>query len=192
MLIIILGDDKNKREKIKLDNSFESLDGVIVEGENMGAISQYLSPDLFGNYYKVKIRNWNNEDARKVLYSLTGEMQKSKSIFIIDEGDMLDATFKKLSQIADKVYDCRVENVKDSAFKLLDLVNAKKKREAWLEYMRLLKSGEPIESIIGVLNYGFNKRRDVEKSFILLKAFADDHDSKGNAEHEVEKLILKL
>ncbi len=189
MLIIIIGDDKNKRDKIKLSDSLMS---VSVEGENMGAISQYLSPDLFGNYYKVRINNWNNEDAKKTLYSLLPEIQKSKSIFIIDEGEMLDATLKKLSQSADKVYDCRVEQVKDSAFKLLDYVLAKKKKESWLEYMRLLRSGEPIESIIGVLNYGYNKRRDVEKSFILLKAFADGHDSKGNAEHEVEKLILKL
>lgn len=189
MLIIKIGADRSKKVKVE-DYKYNEM--VNLKGDDISGIPQYLTSDIFGNKYRINIIDWNDEERRKILYNFLPEIKDSDNIFVIDEEDILDATFKKLSSHASHVYDYREVKLKENPFNLAELIVRKKKREAWIEYMRLLDKNEAIESIIGVINWKLNQVRNVEGSYKMLKFIADDHDSKGDAKKELEKFILNL
>lgn len=196
MLVILIGDNAKKRQEVKDKNSkYLGHVNLFLKGEDIFGLKQYFGQDIFVDILKVKLEDWNKEDLRSFLYKYLEEIRDSKNIFIIDEYDILDSTLKKISNFAEKVFDIREVAEKDSAFYLADLILKKDKRGAWLEYVRLKKVGEPIESIIGAINYKLRFARDVDREKVFggnLLSLAKDHDSLGDAEIDLEKLILGL
>jgi hypothetical protein len=155
--------------------------------------------DIFGDKSIIYLENWNSEDYRDYVYKYLEEIRDSQNIFVIDEVEMLDASFNKISKYAykDTIFDAREDKVKESAFYFADLFLMRKKKESWLEFLRLINVGEPIESIAGALIYKIKvSRMNVaiknDLTFKIMSIIALDHDGKLNAELEFEKLILSL
>ena len=218
MLIIRVGDNIEKRNKAdamcKVDTSenanrsvlvniFSSMCDAYLKDFEIEGVKQYLGQDIFGGILKVRIENWNTEEHRDSLYKNLEDIQESKNIFIIDEPEMLDVTFKKLSKYAESknVFDCREIKIKDTrSFDLADALlqkvssqkeNNLRKKNAWLLYVDLIKT-EPIESIIGAINYKFKMYKKEKQVGDNLISIAHSHDSKGDAKIDLEKYILSL
>ncbi|MDQ5957308.1 MAG: hypothetical protein QG614_283 [Patescibacteria group bacterium] len=196
MLIVRVGDNFKKRNELnhKYGEYFSKVD-LYLRSDGIFGLKQYLGEDIFGGKLVIKMENWNNEETRSFLYKYLEDIKNSQNIFVIDELDMLDATFKKLSSFAAFSFDCKEEKVKDSAFHLADLIIRKNKKDAWIEYHRLLKMGEPVESIIGALNYKLKFVYDNNKEKVFgdnLIFLAKSHDSEGDAVIELERFILNL
>lgn len=196
MLIIRAGDNFEERKKSsdKYPECFSDIN-IYIKGPEILGLKQYLGQDIFGETLKIKIEDWNIEEYRSYLYKHLEDLKESKNIFIIDELDILDTTFKKLATYAEKSFDCRQEKIKESGFYLGDLILQRNKKDAWIEYLRLLKVGEPVESIIGAVNYKLKYARNMDKEKLFANniiSLAQSHDSKGDAEIDLEKLILDL
>jgi DNA polymerase III delta subunit len=200
MLIIKIGTRLKKRVECEdyiksLEKNLSSFDVVILKKDELSGVPQYFDTNIFGDTIKVKLEDWNTEEYRDHVYKYLDKIQESKNIFIIDELEMLEATFKKISKYAEKVFDAREKEIKDSPFLLADYIYAGNKKAAWLEYNRLLSSGEAVESIAGVINWKLKSSR-LEKhkyiNFKIMRAVAMDHDGLCNAEKEVEGIILKI
>lgn len=192
MLIIRVGENAKKRKEASLKEKSFSFSDIVLKGSEIEGLKQYFGEDIFGGKIYIRIENWNNEFYRDFLYRHLEDIRESHNIFIIDELDMLESTFTKLKKYAEKSFDCREEKIKESAFYLADLIIKKDKQKAWLEYHRLLNTGEPIESIIGALNYKFKILKN-EKDFAEnLISISKSHDSLGNARIDLEKFILNL
>lgn len=189
MLYIRIGEDEQKR--LTLAKEFADIDVVLGKGE-MSGIRQYLASDMWGGVLKIRLDNWNNEEDREWMYKYLEEMSASANVFLIDETNILDATFKKIQKHATKSVDARVIEEKLSAFTLGDLILRGDKRGAWLEYWKLIKWGEPAESIVGAINYKFKLARRDDLIFKTLDIQARGHDSRGDIEKELEIMILGI
>ena len=211
MLVIRVGDNLEKRNKANqtanisnFKNIFSGMYDAYLKGAEIESLKQYFGEDIFGGILKIKIENWNNEDYRDFLYRYLDEIQESKNIFIIDELEILDVTFKKISRYAEpkNIFDCR--EIKEKSFKSFDLANTLlkrtfnekdnnlKRRNAWLIYQELLVEGEHIESIIGAINFKFKSyglEKEVGQNLISISY---SHDSKGDAKIDLEKYILSI
>ena len=211
MLVIRVGDNLEKRNKANqtadisnFKNIFSGMCDTYLKGAEIESLKQYFGEDIFGGILKIKIENWNNEDYRDFLYRYLDEIQESKNIFIIDELEILDVTFKKISRYAElkNVFDCR--EIKEKSFKSFDLANTLlkrtfnekdnnlKRRNAWLIYQELLAEGEHIESIIGAINFKFKSyglEKEVGQNLISISY---SHDIKGDAKVDLEKYILSI
>ena len=194
MLILLVGDDINKRQDAqKKSNDLQGVCDVYLKGSELSGLKQYLGQDIFGGKLRIRIENWNLEEPREILYRYIDDIKDSQNIFIIDESEMLDATYKKLQKSASHSYDCREIKPKDQrSFLLADYIIRKNKQQAWIIYMQILESGEPIESIIGAINYKLKMSGMSDEFMHSSIAVANSHDSKGNAKIFLEKLILNL
>ncbi len=216
MLILKVGTELKIREKANkyirdnfiIENNSENKDikkipeyfvKKVLNKEELASIPQHFEVDIFGDKSIIYLENWNNEDYRDYVYKYLEEIRDSKNIFVIDEVDILDASFNKIAKYAykDTIFDAREDKVKESAFYFADLFLMRKRGEAWTEYFRLLEADEPIESIAGALIYKIkvsrmNNSLKSEFMYKIISIVALDHDGKLNAELEFEKLILSL
>ncbi len=199
MLIIKAGTEIKERENANkyIRDNFSNFSEKVLRKEELSMLPQYFEVDIFGSKAKIYLEDWNVEDYRDLLYKYLEEIRDSENIFIIDETDILDATFKKLCKYGYKetIFDAREVKVKESAFYFGDLFLMRKKKEAWLEFLRLVNANEPVESIAGALIYKIKVSRmnDGLKNDLIFKIMtliAMDHDGKCEAEKEMEKLIL--
>lgn len=191
--------DINNLEKKDINKNQEYFTKNILSKDDLASIPQYFEVDIFGDKSIIYLENWNNEDYRDYVYKYLEEIRDSQNIFIIDEVDILDASFNKIAKYAykDTIFDAREDKIKESAFYFADLFLMRKKGEAWTEFLRLIKVGEPIESIAGALIYKIKVSRieskiKTELIYKIMSTIALDHDGKLNAELEFEKLILSL
>ena len=216
MLIIKVGIELKKREEANkyirdnfvIENNLENKDikkiseyfaKKVLSREELASIPQHFEVDIFGDKSIVYLENWNNEDCRDYVYKHLEEIRDSKNIFVIDEVEILDASFNKISKYAykDTIFDAREDKVKESAFYFADLFLMRKRGEAWTEFLRLIKVGEPIESIAGALIYKIKVSRieskiKTELIYKIMSTIALDHDGKLESEKEIEKLILHI
>lgn len=205
MLIIKIGTELKKREEANkyirdiFVNNKLSFTKKVLSKEELASIPQHFEVDIFGDKSIIYLENWNSEDYRDYVYKYLEEIRDSKNIFVIDEVEMLDASFNKLAKCAykDTIFDAREVKVKESAFYFADLFLMRKKNDAWTEYLRLLEVGEPVESIAGALIYKLKVSRIDSKIksdliYKVMSVIALDHDGKLSAESEFEKLILSL
>jgi hypothetical protein len=205
MLLIKIGTNKKERGEANdyirkfLSTGDIKSSSVTLKGEELRSVPQYFDLDIFGEKSAVYLENWNVEDYRDCVYKYLEEIRESQNLFIIDEADMLDASFNKIAKYAykDTIFDAREDKVKESAFYFADLFLMRKKKEAWIEYLRLLEAGEPAESIAGALIYKLKVSRidskiKSELIYKIMSIIALDHDGKLESEKQIEKLILSL
>lgn len=199
MLIIKAGTGIKEREKANkyIRDNYSNFSEKVLRKEEMAMLPQYFEVDIFGDKTKIYLEDWNVEECRDLLYKYLEEIRDSENIFVIDETDILDATFKKLCKYGYKetIFDAREVKAKESAFYFGDLFLMRKKKEAWAEFLRLISVGEPVESIAGALIYKIKVSRmnDGLKNDLIFKIMtlvAMDHDGKCEAKKEMEKLIL--
>ena len=196
MLIIKVG--TRLRERVDCEKHIKSFgvsNNITLKNAELSGVSQYLNVDIFGDRTCVYLEDWNNETHREYVYRFLEEMSLSQNIFVIDEAEILDVTLKKISKYAEKVFDAREGVVKNNIFDFVNYFYFGDKKNAWLEYNRLLNSGEKIEGIAGAVNWKLNtskNKKHRELSFEILKAVAMDHDGKCDGEKEIEKIILKI
>ncbi len=199
MLIIKAGTELKEREEANkyIRDNYSTFTEKILRKEELALIPQYFEVDIFGDKTKIYLEDWNAEDYRDFVYKYLEEIRDSENIFIIDETDILDATFKKLCKYGYKetIFDAREVKGKESAFYFGDLFLMRKKKEAWLELLRLINAGEPVESIAGALIYKIKVSRmnnglKNDLIFKIMALVAMDHDGKCEAKKEMEKLIL--
>ena len=200
MLAIRVGENIEKRSKAKI---FLGAFDVCLKGLELEGLKQYFGADIFGGVLRIKVENWNqDEEARSILYKNLDDIKESQNIFLIDEIDILDVTFKKISKYcsAENVFDCREVKEKDS--RSFDLANIllrntygqreaieKKRLEAWTLYNEIIKT-EAIESVLGAVNYKFkmyNMEKEVSENNISLSLA---HDGLVDAKLNFERYIL--
>ncbi len=199
MLIIKVGTRLKERveceEYIKsLEKTFGNFEVAILKKDDLAGVPQYFETNIFGDRTKVILEQWNTEEYRDYVYKYLDKIKESENIFIIDEIDILDATLKKISKCAEKVFDAREKEIKESPFLLADYIYMGNKKAAWLEYCRLLKGGEAVESMAGVINWKLKSSKSEKHkniNFNIMRAVALDHDGECDAEKEVESIILK-
>lgn len=189
--------DINNLEKKDIKKNQEYFAKKVLSREELASIPQHFELDIFGDKSIIYLENWNSEDYRDCVYKYLEEIRDSKNIFVIDEVEMLDASFNKIAKYAYKetIFDAREGKVKESAFYLCDLILQRNKEKAWLEYSRLLEVDEPIESIVGAMIHKVKTSRVNNKTdflYALMSMTALDHDGKLSAKHEFEKLILHI
>ena len=188
MIYIRVGTDSEKR---KLGDKFFIGTTKVLSGSEMENVRQYLSQDMFGNSEVVCIEDWQNEKDREVLYKNLKSMQESKNIFLIDEMNILAPTLKKLSTFAEKVFDAREEEKDGDPFKLVNFINKKDKRNAWLEFVKV-KNQIPAEELQGALFWKMKTVGNKGAMFDLIRARYETHEGEADLYDEIEKLILRL
>lgn len=188
MIYLRVGTDANIRKKG--DELFSHTTRVLRK-EEIESLRQYLSADMFGNKEVIRIEDWQGEKEREFLYKHLEDIKKSENIFLIDEMSMLAPTFKKLSGFADRVFDAREEEKDGDPFKLVNYINKKDKRNAWIEFTKV-KNQIPAEELQGALFWKMKTISDKSAMFDLIKARYETHEGVADLYDEIEKLILRI
>ena len=72
---------------------------MILKRDELKAIPQNFDTNIFGEKSIVYLEDWNQEDYRDDVYRYLEDIRDSQNIFVIDEAEMLDATFNKLDEM---------------------------------------------------------------------------------------------
>jgi hypothetical protein len=157
MIYTIVGTHKERRDKGHKEFSSFGVATHHIYSEQVGSLEALIDGvSLFGEVTVIFcIQLGEVASSKEEMLRLLDGMKVSSNIFIIDEPFADVHLFNKLSKVSVKVIDAREEKKKDvSVFNFCDSFIARDKKQAWVDFMELKKSGSA-EAIQGALWWKF-------------------------------------
>ena len=227
MLYLIHGTDNKKRilarKKILAKVGQNFFLPVEIQKENLHLLENYLqAQSLFSNLSsgladeKILINIFDiltKEDSRKFIYENLEKLISSQNIFILDEPFALKTSIDKVTKLVgrENVFDCsEIKAVKDiEPFKFCDLIEARDKKNAWLEWKKIYEEwgNQEEQALHGALWWkwkmiwqNFLNGRKVNYSKIEIENMAKEislmsmqaNNGEIDLMRTIEKLILKI
>lgn len=209
MLYLIIGTNTKIRESARKE--LAQLGGITrrLYQEDIHAIKPLLDvSSLFGDTTIVEcVQMLDHPAAKEHIYELLEDIERTETIFIIDEPFADAHKVNKLAKFSKKIFDAREEKPKDGeVFTLADYFIKRDKKNAWMTW-RLLKEKHEGESIQGAIWWKFAQvwqatltgkktaftKEECEKiGGMLVRSVLLAHSGKADLNEELEKIILSL
>ncbi len=208
MIYTIVGTDKNIREKAYKELATLGTVTASIYNEQISTLEPLIeATSLFGEKIIVNVQQvMEDTSVRERFIALLPAMKTSINIFIVDEPFADASRIKLLTKFSEKVFNGKVEKEKLNPFTLATYLGARKKKELWVEWMRL-RDLDQAESLHGVLwwkwktiwadviegkpsKYTLRECEDIGRELILAPVRA--HNGERGLREELERVVLSI
>lgn len=209
MIYSIIGTKKEIRDKAQKEFSLLGEVTQVLYSEHVDSLKGHIDAlDMFGGTVIVVCNQLGDSaSSKETLVLLLDEMEKSDTIFIIDEPFADVNLGNRLKKVSKKFFDAREEKNKDTrVFALCDSFVVRDKKQAWLDFVAIRDTVEG-EAIVGALWWKFqtvwlSTTSGKKTAFTisdceriggdLVRSSILAHRGKRDLIVEIEKIILSL